>query len=136
MQALLETDHKKLVECMHDGLWGSGIPLYQPNCLNQQLWKRQGILGELLQDIRAKHLEITRSLLPANPWFQRGPPNLGLGLTDQPVSTPGHCSNANAPNASATTTLSPVANTEVPHAPNGSVEPVPATNTGFQVLQQ
>ena len=39
MQALLETGHKRLVECAHDGLWGSGIPLYQPNCLNQQQWK-------------------------------------------------------------------------------------------------
>ena len=27
MQALLETGHKKLVECTHDGLWGNGIPL-------------------------------------------------------------------------------------------------------------
>ena len=86
MQALLETGHKRLVECTHDGLWGNGIPLYQPNCLNQQQWKRHGILGELLQDIRARHLEIARTLLPANPWFQRGPPNFGLSPTNQPVS--------------------------------------------------
>ena len=89
MQALLETGHKRLVECTHDGLWGNGIPLYQPNCLNQQQWKRQGILGELLQDIRARHVEIARSLLPANPWFQRGPPNFGLSPNNLPVPTPG-----------------------------------------------
>ena len=77
MQALLETGHKKLVKCTHDSLWGNGIPLHQPNCLNQQLWKRQGILGEILQEIWETHLELARSLLPAtNPWFQRGPPNL------------------------------------------------------------
>ena len=39
MQGLLETGHKTLVECTYDGLWGNGIPLHQPNCLNQQQWK-------------------------------------------------------------------------------------------------
>ena len=76
MQALLETGHKKLVECTYDTLWGNGIPLHQPTCLNQHLWKNQGILGELLQDIRQKHLDLAKVLLPSlNPWFHQGPPN-------------------------------------------------------------
>ena len=54
MQALLETGHKKLVECTYDTLWGNGIPLHQPTSLNQHLWKNQGILGELLQEIHQK----------------------------------------------------------------------------------
>ena len=51
MQALLETGQKKLVECTYDTLWGNGIPLHQPTCLNQHLWKKQGLLGEILQEI-------------------------------------------------------------------------------------
>ena len=119
MQALLETGHKKLVECMHDGLWGNGIPLHQPNCLNQQLWKRQGILGEILQDIRETHLEIARSLLPANPWFQWGPPN--FAPTNQPTSTPS-CLNSSGP-----TTMTPLTNTDQPLTPGDGDGLVPTS---------
>ena len=76
MQALLETGHKKLVECMYDTLWGNGIPLQQSTCLNQHLWKNQGILGKLLQEIRQKYLDLAKVLLPSlNPWFHQGSPN-------------------------------------------------------------
>ena len=76
MQALLETGHKKLVECTYDTLWGNGIPLHQSTCLNQHLWKNQGILGELLQEIHQKHLDLAKALLPSlNPWFHQGPQN-------------------------------------------------------------
>ena len=76
MQALLETGDKKLVECTYDTLWGNGIPLHQPTCLNQHLWKNQGILGELLKEIHQKHLDLAKLLLPSlNPWFHQGPPN-------------------------------------------------------------
>ena len=76
MQALLETGHKKLVECTYDTLWGNGIRLHQPTCLNQHLWKNQVNLGELLQEIRKKHLNLAKALLPSlNPWFHQGPPN-------------------------------------------------------------
>ena len=51
MQAMLETGHNKLAECTYDTLWGNGIPLHQPACLNQHLWKNQGIRGEILQEI-------------------------------------------------------------------------------------
>ena len=76
MQALLETGQKKLVECTYDSLWGNRIPLHQPTCLNQHLWKNQGILGEILQEIQQTHLHLARSLLPSlNPWIHQGSPN-------------------------------------------------------------
>ena len=79
MQALLETGHKKLVECTYDTLWGNGIPLHQPTCLNQHLWKNQGILGELLQEIPQKHLNLAKTILPSlNSWFHQGPPNTSI----------------------------------------------------------
>ena len=56
MQALLETREKKLVECIQDHLWGTGTPLHQPDCLNQQLWCNQGLLGEMVYEIRQTYL--------------------------------------------------------------------------------
>ena len=89
MRALLETGHKKLVECTYDTLWGNGIPLHQRTCLNQHLWKNQGILGELLQEIRQKHLDLAKVLLPSlNPWFHQGSPN----TSNTPELQPKHCS--------------------------------------------
>ena len=77
MQALLETGQKKLVECTYDSLWGNGIPLHQPSCLNQHLWKNQGILVEMLQEIHHTHLDLARALLPSfNPWIHQGLPNI------------------------------------------------------------
>ena len=132
MQALLETGQKRLVECTHDGLWGNGIPLYQPNCLSQQQWKRQGILGELLQDIRARHLEIARTLLPANPWFQRGPPNIGLGPTNQPILTSSRCPNTVPDNNGTITIPNPAPPIVAPQTPGGNTEPVAATTISAQ----
>ena len=77
MQALLETGNKELVECAKDTLWGTGVPLNEPNCLNEKYWKGQGILGEILHEIRHKHLQIAQSILPAiNQWHTQGPPPL------------------------------------------------------------
>ena len=104
---------------MHDGLWGNGIPLHQPNCLNQQLWKRQGILGEILQDIWETHIEIAHSLLPANPWFQWGPPN--IAPTNQLTSTP------SCPNSSGPTTMTPLTNTDRPLTPGDGDGLVPTS---------
>ena len=39
MQALLETGNKKLVECTKDYLWGTGVPLSNPQCLTEKCWK-------------------------------------------------------------------------------------------------
>ena len=79
MQALLETGSKQLVESACDGLWGTGVPIHQTDCLNHRSWKTQGILGEILQEIHQFHMEQARSLLPmVNPWFQtQSGPQLG-----------------------------------------------------------
>ena len=90
MQALLETGNKKLIECAKDTLWGTGVPLNQPNCLNEKFWKGQGILGEILQEIIHKHMQIAWSLLPAiNQWHSQGPPLL-LHLGVEPCKPVGH----------------------------------------------
>ena len=58
MQALLETGDKKLVECTKDYLWGTGVPLNDPQCLTEKCWKGQGLQGIMLQEIRQKHMQI------------------------------------------------------------------------------
>ena len=41
-----------LAESTYDKLWGTGLSLYDPNALNQTYWANQGILGEILSQIR------------------------------------------------------------------------------------
>ena len=48
MQDLLETREKKLLECIQHHLLATGTPLHQPDCLNQQLWCNQVLLGEMV----------------------------------------------------------------------------------------
>ena len=77
MQALLETGHKKLVECTKDYLWGTGVPLNDPQCLTEKCWKGQGLQGIMLQEIRQKHMQIAQLVLPTiNQWHSQGPPQL------------------------------------------------------------
>ena len=102
MQALLETGHKKLVECTYDTLWRNGIPLNQPTCLNQHLWKNQGILGE----IRKTHLDLDRS-----------PPNItNTSNPNQHVNPAPMGSPTPAPNQPAIPTTS-VADQAMPNSP-------------------
>ena len=49
---LLNTEDRKLVECCNDKFWGNGVPLHQENCLDPNTWSSQGLLGEILQNIR------------------------------------------------------------------------------------
>ena len=60
MQALLETGNKTLVECTKDYLWGTGVPLNDPQCLTEKCWKGQGLQG----------------LPTINQWHSQGPPQL------------------------------------------------------------
>ena len=53
-EKLLSTGTKTIVECCRDRLWGTGIPLHEENCLDQRMWESQGILGEILQEIRTR----------------------------------------------------------------------------------
>ena len=47
-----KTSTKRIVECASDQLWGTGIPLNDPACLDQTKWISQGILGQILECIR------------------------------------------------------------------------------------
>ena len=94
MQTLLETGHKKLVECTKDYLWGTGVQLNDPQCLTEECWKGQGLQGIMLQEIRQKHMQIPQIVLPAtNPWHSQGPPQLvipGLVPCDQGTNPSGN----------------------------------------------
>ena len=56
------TKNKLIVECTQDTLWGTGIPLDNEKCLDSTMWKghgskRQGIMGEILCEIRQELTE-------------------------------------------------------------------------------
>ena len=38
-------------EC-YEKLWGTGIPLHHPDCLNKEKWSNRGIMSEMLGEIR------------------------------------------------------------------------------------
>ena len=46
------TGSKLLVEVCYEKLWGTGIPLHHPNCLDKSLWTNPGIMSEMLGEIR------------------------------------------------------------------------------------
>ena len=48
------TGNKSLVEVCYEKLWGTGIPLHYPDCLNQDKWYNKGIMSEMLDKIRAE----------------------------------------------------------------------------------
>ena len=52
MESLLRTKDKKLVECAKNTLWGTGYALSNDDCLVSTNWHNQGILGEMLEEIR------------------------------------------------------------------------------------
>ena len=59
------TRDKLIVECTKDTLWGTGVPLDSEKCLDSTMWKghgtkKQGIMGEILCEIRNKLEETTR----------------------------------------------------------------------------
>ena len=54
---LYKTGNKKIVECASDCLWGNGMPLDDPACLDSTKWISQGILGQMLECI---HSEVTQ----------------------------------------------------------------------------
>ena len=57
LQFLLATYPLKLVESSSDRIWGTGIPLNDDKALDQTQWHNQGILGELLTEIRDRYKE-------------------------------------------------------------------------------
>ena len=57
---LTKTGDKCIVECASDRLWGTGLPLSDPDCLNRSKWINQGILGQILEDIRNEFKDANR----------------------------------------------------------------------------
>ena len=49
-----KTATKTIVESANNRVWGTGMTLGNPECLNRDKWISQGILGELLEEVRAK----------------------------------------------------------------------------------
>ena len=51
---LKKTANKMIVECANDRLWGNGKALSEESCLNRDMWISQGILGQILEDVRSE----------------------------------------------------------------------------------
>ena len=56
---LKNTGEKTIIECCYDETWGNGIPLSNPSCIDPKKYKKQGILGEMLEDVRSVLLQKT-----------------------------------------------------------------------------
>ena len=70
MEALVfETGGKTIVEGTKDEVWGSGQPLESPFCLDQSKWTSQGIMGEILSEIRELY------------WATARPPSSGYPIS-------------------------------------------------------
>ena len=50
--SLKNTGTKTLLECCYDDIWGNGIPLSNPNCINPAEFKHQGIFCSMLEQVR------------------------------------------------------------------------------------
>ena len=78
---LKNTSDKTIVECCYDETWGNGVPLSNPLCIDSKTYKKQGILGEILEDVRVVLLSgNTPSSCPTND-------NLGNECDSFPVQT-------------------------------------------------
>ena len=49
---LKSTGNKVLLECCYDTIWGNGFPLSDPDCIVTGKYQKQGIQGEMLQEVR------------------------------------------------------------------------------------
>ena len=61
---LNKTGMKRIVECASDRLWGTGMPLGDPDCLNPTKWISQGIMGQILEYIREEAVNSRRHFYP------------------------------------------------------------------------
>ena len=63
MDTLLhKTGQKQIAECTADCLWGTGLPLGDPACLDTSKWTSQGIMGQILESIHDEALHYSRTL--------------------------------------------------------------------------
>ena len=57
MEALTNTGSKVLVESAGNKLWRTGVRLHKAGCLDSTLWSGNGILGEILCEIRQEYFQ-------------------------------------------------------------------------------
>ena len=63
MDTLLhKTGQKQIAECPADRLWGMGLPLGDPACLDTSKWISQGIMGQILESISDEALHYSQTL--------------------------------------------------------------------------
>ena len=74
---LYRSGTKRIVECASDCLWGNGMPLGDPACLDSTKWISQGILGQILECI---HGEVTQS---RGQFYHQPPPSTIPNLVGQ-----------------------------------------------------
>ena len=78
MDTLLnKTGMKRIVECTSDRLWGTGVPLGDPECLDPTKWISQGILGQILECIREEVVNSRRH------FYHQPPPTSHTAIDDQ-----------------------------------------------------
>ena len=51
-------------------MWGNGIPLINPKCIDPESYKQQGILGEMLEKIRSEISNIENTATPTQDALQ------------------------------------------------------------------
>ena len=61
---LIHTGSTILAECSYNSLWGTGIPIHHTDCLIQEWWTSQGLLGILLTKVHSELSEVTD--IPSN----------------------------------------------------------------------
>ena len=61
-----KTTTKTIVESARDSVWGTGMTLGNPDCLDRDKWVCQGILGELLEEVRSKQYQQPQPLVSAS----------------------------------------------------------------------
>ena len=72
------TGNKTIVESARDRFWGTGVPLSDPDCFNNTKWVTQGILGELLEEIRdnyRRNSSLCSSAVPPSSSLSKPPGN-------------------------------------------------------------
>ena len=66
---LTRTGTKTIIESSKDDVWGTGVALHNPNCLKRGKWlsEGQGIMGEILQELRDTIRTTTINPTPEDP---------------------------------------------------------------------
>ena len=67
---LTKTKGKRIVECSKDSVWGCGMAIHHEKCLDTTMWTGQGIMGEMLEEIRTELSGPELTPLPALPNFK------------------------------------------------------------------